>query len=542
MSAKSKPSIKDIKDLREIAAKIKRLTSVPRDQINPKEIAKTLEFLREKGKALNVPATKEILSTPIAPEKVERISRSITGLSTPVTHITPRPTSVKKLNILEPRAPPVKLLSKIQKNAKDYADKIADEIAEVKSISDNQQYLLDQINKVLEDLKVFSDMFGEYGVDTDEIRNFFENAEFPMTRSMITKVDPTTFPFYETKIEDHKMITNNIYELFQKYTGSYLSDIENKKKESDLGIGDVFYPLELDTSSPIRQKLHHVLDQMLQFFASRISHLPATEVPKPKAEPQIEEEKEKEGDGEGDIDILGGDYQRKSHYLRNNNRRRYFRGGADGDELEDLIDAINNGTIVIDETNAREIVELVNNYIAYIAEVIMNESEDAEFADELVEALKDVLPPEMAEEITQAQELSAENQRQNQRQAQKKIQQKARQQQETSRYLLDQAKYTLQLKNLINYKFGNVNDIDRQLFNYAKTIGLDDNAILALFLAQNRKDVEDILSVYNKQYYYSALMNILRFKKLSAELKFRNDYGIMSNDQIKILMTKQNIF
>ncbi|XWV26204.1 putative orfan [Tupanvirus soda lake] len=106
----------------------------------------------------------------------------------------------------------------------------------------------------------------------------------------------------------------------------------------------------------------------------------------------------------------------------------------------------------------------------------------------------------------------------------------------------DTTDYTAPMIALISYKIGSMNDYDRQLINYCQTIGLDTNATLAIYIAQNKKDVEQILSYYNKNLYYTVLMNILRLKKISAEMKFRKDYGITSDAQIQVLLGKQSIW
>jgi len=106
----------------------------------------------------------------------------------------------------------------------------------------------------------------------------------------------------------------------------------------------------------------------------------------------------------------------------------------------------------------------------------------------------------------------------------------------------DTTDYTRPLMVLIAYKIGSLNTFDIELIKYCDSIGLDINATLAICIAQNKYDIEQILSYYNKNLYYSSLMNILRYKKLSAEMKFRKDYGIVSDNQINMLLSKQSIW
>jgi hypothetical protein len=106
----------------------------------------------------------------------------------------------------------------------------------------------------------------------------------------------------------------------------------------------------------------------------------------------------------------------------------------------------------------------------------------------------------------------------------------------------DTTDYTRPLMVLLAYKIGSLNTFDIELIKYCESIGLDINATLAICIAQNKYDVEQILSYYNKNLYFSSLINILRYKKLSAEMKFRKDYGINSDNQLNMLLNKQSIW
>ena len=105
----------------------------------------------------------------------------------------------------------------------------------------------------------------------------------------------------------------------------------------------------------------------------------------------------------------------------------------------------------------------------------------------------------------------------------------------------DTTDYTSPLVVFLAYKMGSLNNFDVDMINYCQHIGLDTNIILAIYLAYKKEDIEQILSYYKKNY-YSNLLNILRLKKLSAEKKFRLDYGIKSDSQIKMLFEKQSMW
>jgi hypothetical protein len=90
----------------------------------------------------------------------------------------------------------------------------------------------------------------------------------------------------------------------------------------------------------------------------------------------------------------------------------------------------------------------------------------------------------------------------------------------------DTTDYTKPLLALITYKIGSFNVFDIELIKYCESIGFDINTTLAIHIANNKNDIDQILYHYNKNFYFSPLMNILRLKKLSAEMKFRKDYGV----------------
>jgi hypothetical protein len=104
--------------------------------------------------------------------------------------------------------------------------------------------------------------------------------------------------------------------------------------------------------------------------------------------------------------------------------------------------------------------------------------------------------------------------------------------------LEDDTNYISPLFALIFYKIGSFNNFDMELIDYCHKIGLDTETSLAIYLAQKKEDVEHILSHWEKNY-YTHLMNIRKLKKLSAEKKFRMDYGINTDEQLTTLLSKQ---
>jgi hypothetical protein len=108
----------------------------------------------------------------------------------------------------------------------------------------------------------------------------------------------------------------------------------------------------------------------------------------------------------------------------------------------------------------------------------------------------------------------------------------------------DTTDYTKPLLALITYKIGSFNVYDQELIKYCENIGLNTDATLAIYIATTKNDIEKILYHYtkNNNYYFSSLMNILRLKKISAEIKFKKDYGIGSIEQMSMLLDKQSIW
>ena len=105
----------------------------------------------------------------------------------------------------------------------------------------------------------------------------------------------------------------------------------------------------------------------------------------------------------------------------------------------------------------------------------------------------------------------------------------------------DSTNYAKPLLSLVSYKMGALNEFDIQLINYCQQLRLDPNTIIAIHIAQKREEIEPIFK-NNYRVPYTALANITRLKKMSAEKKFRQDYGITSDQQISMLMSKSNIY
>jgi hypothetical protein len=98
------------------------------------------------------------------------------------------------------------------------------------------------------------------------------------------------------------------------------------------------------------------------------------------------------------------------------------------------------------------------------------------------------------------------------------------------------------LLTFITYKIGLLNSFDQKLINYCQGLGFDDNLIITILIAQNKNDIEQIIHHYLHNDGYPILINILKLKKFSAELKFRKDYGINSDNDLNTLISKQNIW
>src|SRR5581483_5297237 len=105
---------------------------------------------------------------------------------------------------------------------------------------------------------------------------------------------------------------------------------------------------------------------------------------------------------------------------------------------------------------------------------------------------------------------------------------------------VNQTDYTGPLITLVTNKMCSINNFDKQLIEYCENIGFDNDVILSIFLAQKKKHIEEILS-HRKKNYYNILLNICKFKKLSAEKKFRMDYAMFTDEQLATLLSKQFI-
>ena len=101
--------------------------------------------------------------------------------------------------------------------------------------------------------------------------------------------------------------------------------------------------------------------------------------------------------------------------------------------------------------------------------------------------------------------------------------------------------YTQPLISLLSYKIGAFNNYDTDLINYCKKLDLDTGIILAIYFAERKEDIISILEIYapNNR---SAVTKIRLLKKLSAEKKFRENYGITSDHHIQMLIEKKSLF
>lgn len=103
--------------------------------------------------------------------------------------------------------------------------------------------------------------------------------------------------------------------------------------------------------------------------------------------------------------------------------------------------------------------------------------------------------------------------------------------------------YAKSLKSLLAYQAGNINVYDKELFRYCKLIGFDLGDILAIYFAHNRDEIVGILETENpKNYDNTVLTKILILKKMSAEQKFRDAYGMNSDRDISILKESESLW
>lgn len=108
-------------------------------------------------------------------------------------------------------------------------------------------------------------------------------------------------------------------------------------------------------------------------------------------------------------------------------------------------------------------------------------------------------------------------------------------------YLAQQQIIPRALFSLVSYKIGALNEYDIQLINYCQQLPLDTNTIVAIHIAQKREEIEPIFK-FNNRVPYGALSNIIRLKKMSAENKFKQDYGISTDQQVSMLVSKKDIW
>ena len=101
--------------------------------------------------------------------------------------------------------------------------------------------------------------------------------------------------------------------------------------------------------------------------------------------------------------------------------------------------------------------------------------------------------------------------------------------------------YTAPLLSLIFYKIGNLNVYDVKLIELCSASGLNNQVIVAILLAQMRRDIDAIFMNHHIKT-PGLLLNILRYKKMSANFKFKQDYGLTDNSQMNMLIEKQRIW
>lgn len=86
------------------------------------------------------------------------------------------------------------------------------------------------------------------------------------------------------------------------------------------------------------------------------------------------------------------------------------------------------------------------------------------------------------------------------------------------------------------------NKYDRQLIKYCLETGLNEETSVMILLSQNKYQIEKILQQKRIKRYFIVLINVLKLKKLSAEMRFRENYAIKSSNDIQILLSKGNIW
>ena len=100
--------------------------------------------------------------------------------------------------------------------------------------------------------------------------------------------------------------------------------------------------------------------------------------------------------------------------------------------------------------------------------------------------------------------------------------------------------YTRPLRSFLAYQAGKINKYDEELFKYCRTMGFDLGTILAIYFAHKKTDIMEIFQ--EEQINNLALTKILILKKLSAEQKFRDAYGINSDNDITILKENERLW
>ena len=104
-----------------------------------------------------------------------------------------------------------------------------------------------------------------------------------------------------------------------------------------------------------------------------------------------------------------------------------------------------------------------------------------------------------------------------------------------------QIDYTWPLIALLIYRIGYLNKYDIALINYCQELKMDPISIIAIYLLERKKNIHDIIKLY-APYDNTPLFKIMQLKKLSAELKFRINYGIKDDVEIAMLYDKRSIW
>ena len=93
----------------------------------------------------------------------------------------------------------------------------------------------------------------------------------------------------------------------------------------------------------------------------------------------------------------------------------------------------------------------------------------------------------------------------------------------------------------LSYQAGPINKYDKELITYCHNLNLDPETILAIYFAQRKEDISQIMDE-KFPYNIGAYLKILQLKKLSAYEKFIDAYGITSDNDVSLLLEKRSIW